>query len=88
MKQINNMLDRYFEGKSQLKTKWHCHNDKLNNVEVLKVYHYQHLITVIRLSDNKIIHEYYECPTDLRGLNSIKEYFNNKPINDDNKNLE
>jgi hypothetical protein len=72
MKQIDTCLDRVFEGKKPLKQKWQVIIQKKDNN--LYLYHYQHLILVYDLDNERIEYEWYECPTDKRGLDAAKEY--------------
>lgn len=87
MKQINEALNRLFDGRKQLKQKWIAikHHSNDDNKDYLLLYHYQHLILVVSLDDYSIKHEWWECPTDKRGLDSAKIYIENKKQNIDNK---
>lgn len=78
MKQIDTVLNRFFDNKKPLKTKWSAHRVSENNVEYLYLYHYHHVVLVFRLDINKIEYEWYECPADKRGLNSAKKYLSNR----------
>jgi hypothetical protein len=77
MKQINNCLNRFFENKRQLKQKWIAIKNTYNDMECLMLFHYQHLILVMRLDTNEIIYKWWECPTDKRGLDAAIEYLKN-----------
>lgn len=78
MKQIDTVLDRFFDNKKPLKTKWIALRINENGIDYLHLYHYQHLIMIMKLDNNKITYEWYECITDKRGLNSAKKYLSNK----------
>lgn len=76
MKQIDICLDRAFENKSPLKTKWKAiiEKDNVSNINKLTLFHYQHIILIYDLENKKILSQWYECPTDKRGLNAALKY--------------
>lgn len=74
MKQIDECLDRVFNGQRPLNKKW-----KAFIIEgYLYVFHYTHRVFVLRLHDRHIIEQWWEKPADKRGLNAIKLYMNKK----------
>jgi hypothetical protein len=81
MKQIDEALNRFFDGRKQLKQKWVAIKQIEDSNEFLVLYHYQHLILKIDLKDLSVKYKWYECPTDKRGLDAAIEYINNKKNN-------
>lgn len=78
MKQIDEALNRFFENKKQLKQKWIAIKHIEDNKDHLLLYHYQHLVLVVDLKNYSIQYEWWECPTDKRGLDAAKIYIENK----------
>ncbi len=75
MKQIETMCDRLYEGKTSLNKKWKAFYINLNEYgDCICFLHYQHLIAVYSLDKNDFVRTWYEKPADLRGLNDIKVY--------------
>lgn len=77
MKQIDECLDRVFEGKKPLSKKWKClkfTEDFGQQVEFYTLYHYQHIVLVYCITTNTIIYEWWEKPTDKRGLDAARTY--------------
>lgn len=81
MKQINEALDRFFDGRKQLKQKWIAIKQTEDSSEFLVLYHYQHLVLKVDLKDLTIKFKWWECPTDKRGLDAALEYIENKRKN-------
>ena len=78
MKQIDEALNRFFDGRKQLKQKWVAIKQQKDLNEFLVLYHYQHIILIINLKDLSIKYKWYECPTDKRGLDAALKYIENK----------
>lgn len=70
MKSVNKILDRLFEGKKPLKSKWWAY------IEDDKVFfnHYQHLILIYDISKGEDLYSFSETKTDQRGINSAIAY--------------
>lgn len=83
MKQIQECLNRYFNGQSPLKRKWQIDENTAAfqgevNREVLCLYHYQHLVLVVDKSTYETYYTWWEVQADKRGLDSALEYFREK----------
>lgn len=77
MKQINDCLDRFFENKPPLKKKWlPITHDNYPNCLIL--FHYHHLVLVYDLNEKKPLYQWWELPTDKRGLDAALDYLKNK----------
>lgn len=77
MKQIDECLTRYFEGKEPLKKKWKAlPHPKVPNI--LCLYHYHHLVLVYDTVHHHIEAEWWEKQADKRGLDSAKEWLNRR----------
>lgn len=79
MKQINDCLDRFFANKKPLKAKWQArwHNEYEH---IMILFHYQHVVLVYDTKEHHILKEWWEVPTDKRGLDAAKEYLKNHNI--------
>lgn len=77
MKQIDTCLDRHFSGQKPLKAKWQArwHHE---NPDVLILFHYQHVVLLANMKTKDIIYEWWEVPTDKRGLDAAKDYLKKK----------
>lgn len=78
MKQIDECLDRHFDGKPPLNKKWKAIQQLHLGKNLLCVFHYHHLVVVYDPDTKEILHEWAELPTDKRGLDAIKEYLNKR----------
>ena len=74
MKQIQECLDRHFEGKFPLQKKWQARERE----DRLYLYHYHHLILVVNLKSKHLEYAWFEKQADKRGLNSAIKYLANK----------
>lgn len=79
MKQIDECLDRFFSGMSPLKRKWQARWHKEHN-HIMILFHYQHVVLVYDTKEKKSLKEWWEVPTDKRGLDAAKEYLKNKNL--------
>lgn len=70
MKQIDECLDRFFDGRPRLKKKYQA----VEHENCLYLFHYQHLVLVFHLHTYEFLHEWWELPTDKRGLDAAKAY--------------
>lgn len=77
MKQMNDCLDRFFEGRTPLKAKWQARWHK-DYSHIMILFHYQHVVLVYDTAEQKVLHEWWEVPTDKRGLDAAKEYLAKK----------
>lgn len=74
MKQIDEVLTRHLiDKKPPLRKKWqvttqlpHFHSDR----PLLYLFHYQHLVLVVDLTNKEVLHTWHEKPADKRGLDS------------------
>lgn len=77
MKQMNDCLDRFFSDQKPLKAKWQARWHK-DYPHVMILFHYQHVVLVFDTEKKTFEHEWWEVPTDKRGLDAAKEYLKNK----------
>lgn len=71
MKQIDECLNRHFEGKRPLLgKKWQVRGDEISIV----LFHYHHRIMICDLKRKKIKFEWWQVPADKRGLEAAKKY--------------
>jgi hypothetical protein len=77
MKQMDECLRRVFNGQPPLQSKkwkafaqWHW--DK--QTQIISLYHYHHLVLVYDTVNHQYLYEWWEKPTDKRGLDAAKEY--------------
>lgn len=92
MKQIQQCLDKAIDNKMPAASKkwkafrgnmiWADSEDVEDKEEHIILYHYHHLVLVYNLKTNEPIFEWYEKPTDKRGLDAAKEYLNKRFNND------
>jgi hypothetical protein len=73
MKQIDVCLDRHFTGQLPLKAKWQARWHK-DHSHMLILFHYQHVVLIYDTIAKKVEYEWWEVPTDKRGLDAAKEY--------------
>jgi hypothetical protein len=73
MKQIDECLDRFFSNKRPLAKKWQARGVNMRRDE-LRLYHYHHLVLAYDVLNNKVLYEWWEKPADKRGLESAKEW--------------
>lgn len=76
MKQIDECLRKAFQNKSPTPSrKWKAFIQKeLDGKEYLYVFHYHHLIVVYCIDTKDYTYEWWEKPTDKRGLDDIKKW--------------
>lgn len=67
---MDECLERAFAGKKPLAKKW----KSIIEDGVLYLYHYHHLVLVYDLEREITYHQWYEKPTDKRGLDAAKEW--------------
>jgi hypothetical protein len=74
---MDECLNRFFNGVKPLKAKWQArwHPDYSH---VMVLFHYHHRVLVYDTENRKILEEWWELPTDKRGLDAAKEYLKNK----------
>ncbi len=72
MKQIEEMFGRFIVDRPRLKKKWQMGYTIHNGIPTIIFFHYHHLIAIY--TPQGLVYEWYETPTDLRGLNEIKKY--------------
>jgi len=77
MKQMNDCLDRFFAGQKPLKAKWQARWHK-DYSHIMILFHYQHVVLVYDTHNQEILKEWWEVPTDKRGLDAAKEYLAKK----------
>lgn len=80
MKQIDECLSRAFEGRRPLKKKWRAGIDEGK----LYLFHYHHLVMIYDLKTKEIKHEWWEKPTDKRGLDAAKKWLKENRTEDIN----
>jgi hypothetical protein len=81
MKQIDECLDRLFDGKPPLKKKWQARIQEVYLVErCLLLYHYTHLVLAVDLDTKEIHRQWWEKPTDKRGLDAALKYLREKNL--------
>lgn len=78
MKQIDECLDRHFDGKPPLMKKWKVLQKNHLDRNLLFVFHYHHMVIVYDMDRKEILDEWAELPADKRGLKAIKEYLNKR----------
>ncbi|KAK3287689.1 hypothetical protein CYMTET_4806 [Cymbomonas tetramitiformis] len=74
-KQVEEAIARARSQRAPLKQKWTCTvatSTMAERGEILSLYHYHHLILVANLTKHTITHEWWEKPTDKRGLDAAK----------------
>ena len=71
-KAVQEVFDRYFNMKKPLKSKWQIGTtlDKQDGRSYLCFYHYHHLLLMYDLKENVVRYQWWEKPTDKRGLDS------------------
>lgn len=77
MKQVNDCLDRFFSNQAPMKHKIQARWDK-EFPHVLLLFHYQHLLLAYDTEECKILHQWWEVPTDKRNLDAAILYLRNK----------
>lgn len=70
MKQINECLDRHFDGKKPLAKKWQVRGDEYR----IALFHYHHRVLIYDLKRKQVLFEWWQKPADKRGLDAAKEY--------------
>lgn len=81
MKQMDECLDRVFSFQHPAPSKkWKAFRGAWlgEKPNLILLYHYHHLVMVYDSTANEILHEWWEKPTDKRGLDAAKEYLNKK----------
>lgn len=76
MKQIYDCLDRFYTQQKPLKAKWQAKRHQENGH--LYLFHYHHLVLVYDDKVHKVLYQWWEVPTDKRGLDAALAYFENK----------
>ncbi|MEK4781026.1 hypothetical protein NST86_33200 [Bacillus sp. FSL L8-0199] len=81
MKQISDCIDRALKGLPPLESKkWKAYlqwNEE-HRTHYICLYHYQHLVLIYDTVKKSILHQWWEKPADKRGLDSAKEYIEEK----------
>lgn len=78
MKQIDDCLTRALDGKQPLKKKWAAIIHSTETHDYLFLFHYHHEVLVYNLTDDEIIREWWERPTDKRGLDAAKKWLSER----------
>lgn len=72
LKSVQEVFNRYFNLKKPIKSKWHIATmmDRQDGRSYLCFYHYHHLLLMYDLKDEVVRYQWWEKPTDKRGLDS------------------
>jgi hypothetical protein len=77
MKQVQDVLDRFFQGKPPRKHKIMVLTEAFDE-RTFSLYHYHHLILVYDYVADLVLYEWWEKPTDKRILEAAKEYLHDR----------
>lgn len=75
MQQIENCIDRALRGEKPLA---HKYKAIVNEVGLLYLYHYHHLLLIYNTLLHEAIYQWHETPTDKRGLEAALKYLETK----------
>lgn len=72
LKSVQEVFDRYFSLKKPIKSKWRVTTmlDRRDGRTYICFYHYHHLLLMYDLRDGVARYQWWEKPTDKRGLDS------------------
>jgi hypothetical protein len=79
LKSVTKILDRTFENKKPLKSKWSADIEE----NKLIFYHYQHILLIYDLTEKQELYSFHETRTDKRGLISALKYLDKMLENTD-----
>ena len=72
MKQIEECLERFYQGKPPLQSKkWKAFPAENR---YLYLFHYHHMVLIYDFYDRKVLHAWAELPADKRGLSAAMNY--------------
>lgn len=68
---MDECLERFFQGKDPLNKKWRAYG---SHNRYMWLMHYHHVVLGYDFQEKKVIHQWYERPTDKRGLDAALEF--------------